>query len=236
MNPYTKRRFFSQQSFVMANAFAQRFMLIVDQLAKGNKKQFAQLTGKSASHIYKICRGMSRPSMGYLQDLYAEFQIDLNWLLTGERSDHATPTGRIENKDLVMTPMFDVQASAGLGQEVITEDVSDYFAFNKKWLSSQLRVSGDNLALVCVSGDSMLPTLNNGDDVLVDMSQKMVHKEGVYLLHTPQGLVTKRLKQHADGLLNVISDNSDFESWDIYPKDLEHNTIIGKVVWCARSI
>ena len=220
----------------MANAFAQRFMLIVDQLAKGNKKQFAQITGKSASHIYKICRGMSRPSMSYLQDLYDEFQIDLNWLLTGEQSDHSSPTGRIENKDLVMAPMFDVQASAGLGQEVVSEEVSDYFTFNKKWLSSQLRISGDNLALVSVSGDSMLPTLNDGDDVLVDMSQKMVHKEGVYLLHTPQGLMTKRLKQHGNGLLNVISDNPEFESWDIHPQDLEENSVVGKVVWCARAI
>ena len=220
----------------MANAFAQRFMLIVDQLAKGNKKQFAQLTGKSSSHIYKICRGMSRPSMGYLQDLYEEFQIDLNWLLTGERSEHVSPMGRLEDKDLVMAPMFDVQASAGLGQEVISEEVSDYFAFNKKWLSSQLRVSGENLALVSVSGDSMLPTLNDGDDVLVDMTQKRVHQEGVYLLHTESGLMTKRLKQHANGLLNVISDNPDFDSWDIEPHNLEENSIVGKVVWCARSI
>ena len=220
----------------MANAFAQRFMLIVDQLAKGNKKQFAQLTGKSASHIYKICRGMSRPSMSYLQDLYKEFQIDLNWLLTGERSDHDSPTGRINRQDLVMAPMFDVQASAGLGQEVVSEDINDYFAFNKKWLSNQLRVSGDNLAFVSVSGDSMVPTLNDGDDVLVDMSQKMVHKEGIYLLHTPHGLMAKRLKQRNDGVLSVMSDNQEFDSWDIQLTEREENAVVGKVVWCARSI
>lgn len=220
----------------MANAFAQRFMLIVDQLAKGNKKQFAQLTGKSASHVYKICRGMSRPSMAYLQDLYQEFHIDLNWLLTGERSEHSSPTGRIENKELVMAPMFDVQASAGFGQEVASEDITDYFTFNKKWLSSQLRVSGDSLAFVNVSGDSMLPTLNHGDDVLVDMSDKMVHKEGIYLLHTPDGLMAKRLKQDRDGVLQVISDNPLYDCWSIKPADREQNQVVGKVVWCARSI
>jgi len=82
----------------------------------------------------------------------------------------------------------------------------------------------------------MLPTLNDGDDVLVDMSDKLVHKEGIYLLHTPDGLMAKRLKQGREGVLQVISDNPLFDSWNVEPKDREHNQVVGKVVWCARSI
>jgi transcriptional regulator with XRE-family HTH domain len=103
----------------MSSAFASRFQLVVDQLAQGNKKQFAEVTGKSASHIYKICRGMSRPSMAYLQELYDDYKVDLTWLLTGEQSASSQVAGTPRNSDLVFAPMFDVQASAGLGSDVV---------------------------------------------------------------------------------------------------------------------
>ncbi len=219
----------------MSSAFASRFQLVVDQLAQGNKKHFAQITGKSASHIYKICRGMSRPSMAYLQELYAEYRIDLTWLLTGEQSDGAQVAGIPTNNDLVFAPMFDVQASAGMGSEVQAEDIDDYFAFNKTFLSRQLNVSSEQLAFVTISGDSMLPTLHDGDRVLVDMSQKSVTREGLYLLQSEDGLMAKRLSDKQGELL-VVSDNSEYESWTISKEARENNSIAGKIVWCARTI
>ena len=219
----------------MSSAFASRFQLVVDQLAQGNKKHFAELTGKSASHIYKICRGMSRPSMAYLQELYAEYKVDLTWLLTGEHSDGAQVAGTPTTSDLVFAPMFDVQASAGLGSEVQAEDIEDYFAFNKSFLSRQLNVSGEQLVFVTISGDSMLPTLQDGDRVLVDMSQKSVNHEGLYLLQSEDGLMAKRLSDK-QGELSVISDNPEFDNWTIPAQGREANPIAGKIVWCARTI
>ncbi len=220
----------------MSNAFAHRFGLVVSQLAQGNKKQFAELTGKSASHIYKICRGMSRPSMKYLQALYDEFQVDLNWLLTGETSNGQQSAGSLPNKDLVFAPMFDVQASAGFGSLVQSEDITDSFGFNKSWLSSQLRVSSEDIAFVTVSGDSMMPTLDDGDMILVDMSQQQVAREDIYLLQTEDGLVTKRVKQVRGGDLSVTSDNPEYPCWTINPAREERNPVVGRVVWCGRKL
>lgn len=219
----------------MSTAFSRRFQLVVDQLAKGNKKCFAELTGKSASHIYKICRGTSRPSMAYLQKLYEEYRVDLTWLLTGEHNDNGQVTGQPKDSELVFTPMFDVQASAGMGSDVQAEDVEDYFAFNKSFLSRQLNVSSEQLAFVTISGDSMLPTLQDGDRVLVDMSQKNVAREGLYLLQSENGLMAKRLTDK-QGELWVVSDNPAFENWIITSLDREANPVAGKIVWCARAI
>ncbi|GAA3927924.1 helix-turn-helix transcriptional regulator [Litoribacillus peritrichatus] len=218
----------------MSTPFSRRFQLVVDQLCQGNKKQFAELTGKSASHIYKICRGMSRPSMAYLQALYDEFKVDLNWLLTGEESS-AQKAGTMSSKDLVFAPMFDVEASAGSGTLVQSEEAVENFGFNKSWLSSHLRVSSDDLAFVTVNGDSMLPTLEDGDMILVDMSQQQVNREGIYLIHTEDGLMTKRLKADKNAL-NVISDNPEYPSWTIDPQNAEQHRIAGKVVWNGRKV
>lgn len=219
----------------MSTAFSRRFQLVVDQLAQGNKKHFAELTGKSASHIYKICRGMGRPSMAYLQELYEEYKVDLTWLLTGEQSAGNQVAGNPTNQDLIFAPMFDVQASAGLGCEVIAEDVEDYFSFNKSFLSRQLNVSSEELVFVTISGDSMLPTLHDGDRVLVDMSQKTVSHEGLYLLQSEDGLMAKRLSDK-QGELSVVSDNPDYDNWKISPASREANPVAGKIVWCARAI
>ena len=220
----------------MANAFARRFQLVVEQLAQGNRKQFAELTGKSASHVYKICRGISRPSTAYMQALYEDFKVDLNWLLTGERSQGSDPAGCSTDKELVYAPMFDVQASAGMGVEVHVEDISDYFAFTKSFLSSQLGVSGESLAFVSIRGESMEPTLFDGDRVLVDISRKTVSGEGLYLLQTEDGLMAKRLKPSTGHDLFVMSDNPEYPSWHIAAKDRESNPIAGRIVWCARAI
>lgn len=219
----------------MSSAFASRFQLVVEQLAQGNKKHFAELTGKSASHIYKICRGMSRPSMAYLQELYDEYKVDLTWLLTGEQNTGAQVAGTPNQSDLVFAPMFDVQASAGMGTEVVAEDVEDYFAFNKSFLSRQLNVSSEQLVFVSISGDSMLPTLHDGDRVLVDMSQKSVSHEGLYLLQSEDGLMAKRLSDK-QGELSVVSDNPEYDNWIIPLDARENNPVAGKIVWCARTI
>ena len=219
----------------MASGLSQRFQYVVDQVTAGDKKAFAELTGKSASHVYKICRGASRPSMVYLQHLYDELRIDLNWLLTGEQGDGQAVVAKPSSSELVYAPMFDVQASAGFGAEVLSEDIEDYFAFDKNWLSRQLGVATDQLAFVSIRGDSMLPTLNEGDHVLVDMSKKSLSQNDLFLLHTEQGLMAKRLNKHNDGI-EVVSDNPQYQNWLITQDNQSMNQIVGKIVWCARSL
>ncbi len=217
----------------MSTAFSRRFVTLVDQFSEGNKKRFAEITGRSPSTIYRICRGGSRPSLAYLESLSEQFSVDLNWLITGERSNDEVV--HKNQSELVIAPKFDVQASAGFGQVGFSEDISEHFGFSKQWLSSQLGVHSDQLAFVSVRGESMQPTLEDGDMILVDMSQNQVHREDVYLLHTDDGLMTKRLKPLKTGI-KVQSDNPEFPSWEICGATDEQTRVVGKVVWFGRDI
>lgn len=217
----------------MSSAFSRRFLSLIEQITDGNKKRFAEVTGRSASTIYRLCRGGSRPSLAYLEQLSEQFSIDLNWLITGERALDAATNNK--NSELVIAPKYDVEASAGFGQVTGSEDISEHFGFSKQWLSSQLGVHSEQLAFVSVRGDSMLPTLADSDMILVDMSQQQAHKEDVYLIHTEDGLMTKRVKPMQGGI-KVISDNPDYPSWEINASADEQTRIVGKVVWFGRDI
>ncbi|KZN57590.1 repressor [Pseudoalteromonas luteoviolacea CPMOR-1] len=217
----------------MSTAFSRRFVTLVEQFAGGNKRQFAELTGKSPSHIYRICQGLGRPSMTYLEHLYSLFSVDLNWLLTGEQAADA-PTQHSQD-DLLVVPKLDVEASAGFGAINGQEDTTEQFALNKRWLQSQLGVHSDHLAFVSVRGDSMLPTLEHGDMVLVDLSQQQPSKAGVYIIQTQDGLMAKRLQQKSNHIA-VISDNPDYPSWEINSQNAEQHGVAGRIVWCGRSL
>ena len=217
----------------MNTAFSRRFNELVEQFSGGNKRHFAELTGKSPSHVYRICRGLSRPSMTYLEHIYDQFKIDLNWLLTGEYS--IEPSSQPATDELLLVPKLDVQASAGFGSINSSEDITEQFALNKRWLSSQLGVHGDRLAFVSIRGDSMRPTLHHDDMALVDLSQQQLHQEGVYIIQTSDGLMAKRLQKKIDHI-DVLSDNPEYPSWTINEDNAEQHGIAGRIVWCGRSL
>ena len=53
---------------------------------------------------------------------------------------------------------------------LVTEEIGKpYFAFDEKWLKSLTPTPASKLSIVRVDGDSMSPTLNDGDEILVDL-------------------------------------------------------------------
>ena len=65
------------------------------------------------------------------------FSINLHWLLIGEGEMHSDAP---ERKDFVYVPRYDVQASAGYGTLIESEQIVDHLAFKRDWLESDLSV------------------------------------------------------------------------------------------------
>ena len=63
----------------------------------------------------------------------------------------------------------------------------------------------------------MLPTLHDGDIVLVDLQRRSPTPPGIFVLHDGMGLVAKRL-EHIPGSepprLRVISDNQRYSPYE----------------------
>lgn len=105
-------------------------------------------------------------------------------------------------------------------------------------LIERLALRPDTLSLIVARGDSMEPTIADGDDILVDASDRRVgsrngRRPAIFVLRSDDALIVKRLHV-ASGLMIIESDNPDTPS--IAPMPAEHAEVIGRVVWLGRKL
>jgi phage repressor protein C with HTH and peptisase S24 domain len=90
--------------------------------------------------------------------------------------------------------------------------------------------------VIQVMGDSMAPTLSDGDDILVNLSDGAAGlRDGIYVLRLDGALNVKRLiVDRARGRGSVKSDNPAYTSWPTL--DLSRLDVIGRVIWAGRRL
>lgn len=131
---------------------------------------------------------------------------------------------------------LDVRASAGPGAIVGEERAVSHLAFDPAWLRRIGAGGGKDLSIIRVDGDSMAPTLVDGDEILVDRGDRAERlRDGIYVLRRDDSLLVKRLSPSPTGdRVNVISDNEGYRSWPDVP--LASIQLVGRVVWCGRRL
>ena len=149
------------------------------------------------------------PKADYLTAI-AEQGIDVQYVLTGNRSvSGSSPLGMPESEpgaDLSPVKMYDIEAAAGAGRSFEGEPVKTTLYFSTTELTEQ-GLNPAQVVGVKVRGDSMLGTLDDGDWVLVDRSNRDPKQEGVFLLLVSGERRIKRVQRLAGGALYLISDN-----------------------------
>jgi len=136
----------------------------------------------------------------------------------------------------VAVPQLDVGASAGPGAVPGEERPQSHIAFDPKWLRRLGAGDGSQLSIIRVEGDSMAPTLADGDEILVDRGDTAARlRDGIYVLRREDVLMVKRLALDPSGQRATIrSDNEAYPSWP--GCDLASIDIVGRVVWCGRRL
>ena len=133
-------------------------------------------------------------------------------------------------------PRLDVDAAAGAGAFDGDERGGGHIAFDPAWLRRVARGAPDQLSIIRVAGDSMMPTLADGDDILVDRGDAGARlRDGIYVLRIDDALVVKRLALNpASRTLSIRSDNPAYPGWP--DCDLAAVDIVGRVVWAGRRL
>jgi phage repressor protein C with HTH and peptisase S24 domain len=144
------------------------------------------------------------------------------------------PTGG--SQALMQVSRLDVGASAGAGAVPGEERVDGRIAFDAQWLRRLGSRDGKALSVIRVQGDSMAPTLADGDEILVDRADGAERlRDGIYVLRIEDVLVVKRLAlDPAGGRASILSDNQAYRSWpDCRLSEID---LVGRVVWVGRCL
>ena len=137
---------------------------------------------------------------------------------------------------LVNIKRHPVYASAGPGAIVNEGLGKPYFGFDERWLKALTATPPERLSIVRVEGDSMSPTLNDGDDILVDLGDCGERiRDGIYVLRVDDAVVVKRLALNPMGRrVTVQSDNPAYPDWP--DCGLDSIKPIGRVIWSGRRV
>lgn len=140
------------------------------------------------------------------------------------------------NDGMVGIPVLDVEASAGFGAIAASENAQTRFGFDENWLRRMTSAKSASLSIVGVIGDSMEPTLSNGDEVLVDASDHGSRlRDGIYVLRSDDTLVVKRIAiKPGAKQITIASDNPSYPTWHDIDRSEVH--VVGRVIWFGRAL
>lgn len=123
-------------------------------------------------------------------------------------------------------------ASAGGGYSLIE---AEKIAVPKAELISVIKNGFEKLAVVKISGNSMAPTFNDGDILIVDMAAKEVEDNRVYVLNYGGELFCKRILKGLTYMM-IESDNPKYPPERIQGQELEKLNIVGKVAYRMNKV
>jgi phage repressor protein C with HTH and peptisase S24 domain len=207
---------------------------VLERLCAERGDDFAGLSrmlGRNSAYIQQyIRRGVPRRLGERERRKLAQYFDIPETMLGGPPDDPTVPRG------LVTVSRHAVAASAGPGAIVQEELGKPYVAFDQRWLKTLTASSPANLSIVRVEGDSMSPTLNAGDDILVDLGDAADRlRDGIYVLRIDDALVVKRLALNPLGrTVTIQSDNPAYPDWP--DCSLGEINCIGRVIWSGRRI
>ena len=207
---------------------------VLERLCSERGEDFAGLSrmlGRNPAYIQQfVRRGVPKRLKEEERRKLARYFAISEALLGGPAEEPRDPDA------LVSIKRHPVRASAGPGAIVSEGLGKPYFGFDERWLKALTATPAANLSIVRVEGDSMSPTLNDGDDILIDLGDCGDRlRDGIYVLRADDALVVKRLALSPMGRrVTVQSDNPAYPDWP--DCGLDEINCIGRVIWSGRKI
>ena len=211
----------------------------------GNQADFGRKAGLTKARITQLLNPDEPFGERAAESLCAKLELSPRWfehgLATGE--GEMLPAGGsvgtvtvIESSlpdGAVHVPVLANAASMGGGSDLMQEDsICGELTLTPQFVAEQLRpVRPAALRFIHGYGDSMAPTFNSGDVLLVDTDMREVRIDGIYVLEAHGRLFIKRVRQRMDGSFEISSDNPTHKTVDTLNGDHQVE-VKGRVIWC----
>lgn len=209
-----------------------RIKILID---KNNisSSQFAAKVGIARSNLTKwqnMERGQRNLSLNTLRKIAEAYNVSISWLQNGDSSEPLPD--KYGNVQLCSIPCYEVAAGAGETYAPSYEEMTDLKTINYPVADIERHnTKGSNCFCMLVKGDSMEPTLNDGDKIIVDkIADNNIIDGQIYVFNYGDYVRVKRLSKIIDGIL-ISSDNPKYATEKIVG---EHDgmkfNVIGRVI------
>ena len=138
---------------------------------------------------------------------------------------------------MVRIPVYDARGDCGPGAINYHDQVDTWMSFTPEFARATFGTVGKGLKSLRASGNSMVPTINEGDMVVLDSSETTLTRDGsIYVLQMGGTTVVKRLQRLPGNIVRVASDNAAGWSKDMSENEIEAEglRIVGRVVFVGR--
>lgn len=207
--------------------------LTLDRVIRDRGEDYAALSrliGRNPAYIQQFIRRGSPRRLAEADRRTLARYLAIDEKLLGAPEPMGAP---LEPATLLAVPRLAVEASAGPGALGDREEAVAKFGFDARWLRS-LTTTPQLVSAISVRGESMYPTLGEGDDILVDRGDAAERlRDGIYVVRFDEALLVKRLALNpVSRRISIRSDNPAYPSWE--DCDLSNIVVIGRVIWAGR--
>lgn len=195
---------------------SERIKLVRKSLKCETQKDFSELVNFPFSRVQDIERGKVKElKASELETLQENFLINSWWLLTG-KGEMFISNDTTKNSDNYFIDLLNVRAGAGEGIYNYVIETVDTISLDKSFFRTPINTN--KIKGIQVDGDSMEPTLRDGDYVLIDENINF-GTNGIYAIQYGGQILIKRLQFKMDGTILIISDNDKYDKEVFNPKE-----------------
>jgi phage repressor protein C with HTH and peptisase S24 domain len=211
-------------------AFLERLRYAADKVGSANA--LAKRAGISQSGFHRYLNG-GEPTRKMLSAIANAAAVSVEWLAfgIGEPEGKLVTVGPMDHKVPILTQALALGAGSFLDRATVT----DYMTLPEDYMRRVLGVqSVDGVVAFPARGDSMSPTMLDGDLALVDLSLTDKN-DGVYAFAMDNLAHVKRLIWMHNAV-RVVSDNHAlYPPYEIKGRDMNSLAIIGRVCGYMRK-
>lgn len=141
-----------------------------------------------------------------------------------------------DNKDFFTVPKALARLDSSGTSLIKSEKICNTLGFKMNWLS--LKGSPENMRLLTVTGSSMSPRIEDGDQVIVDQSQRELYEGRIYAIRIDREIIIRRIAKEP-GKIILISDsyNADLKRIELKINDESLNwEPVGRIIYVAKDL
>lgn len=190
-------------------------------LKMDTQRDLSELANLPFSRVQDIERGKVKELKSKEIELLQEkFLINSWWLLTGKGEMFLNNDKTISsvNNHGYEIDVLNVKAAAGDGIYNYEVEVIDKIVLDRAFFKTTPDIK--KIKIIEVDGDSMYPTLQSGDHVIIDET-KTNGVDGIYAIQLHGQILIKRLQFNLDGTIDIKSDNKEYDTQSYNPNDTQ---------------